>query len=167
MLRSFWCLPYPSFNQPQIASAIARCCTCSESAAKSLLKVEGAHSQRGPPQPIWRKSITHRNLHCPTAQPVHGRDEPEVCNAKAAILGSSNAPASPGGHEPGPATAADISAPHPPTPRRSTHPRPRSRRVDLIFAGLRPRGQFGQQLGLVDLSPGASHDRHPVPSLFA
>jgi hypothetical protein len=37
-------------------------------------------------------------------------------------------------------------------------------RLDLICAGLRPPGQFGQQLRLVDVSPGASHDRHPVPS---
>jgi hypothetical protein len=46
----------------------------------------------GPPQPTRRKSITHRNLHCPTAQPVHVRDESEVCNAKTAILRSSERP---------------------------------------------------------------------------
>jgi hypothetical protein len=48
-----------------------------------------------PPRPTWRKLITHpRNLDCPTAQPVHGRGESEVCNAKTAILGSSERPAS-------------------------------------------------------------------------
>jgi hypothetical protein len=46
----------------------------------------------GPPQPTRRKSITHRNLHCPTAQPVYGRGESEVCNAKTAILGSPERP---------------------------------------------------------------------------
>src|ERR1700730_5173449 len=44
----------------------------------------------GPPQPTWRKPVTHRNLLCPTAQPVH--DESEVCNAKTAILRSSERP---------------------------------------------------------------------------
>jgi hypothetical protein len=40
-------------------------------------------------QPTWRKSITHRNLSCRPASPFTARHESEVCNAKEAILGSS------------------------------------------------------------------------------
>jgi hypothetical protein len=36
-------------------------------------------------------------------------------------------------------------------------------RLYFLFTGLRPRGQLCQEFRVVDLSPGASHDRHPVP----
>jgi len=35
--------------------------------------------------------------------------------------------------------------------------------LDLGLAGLRPRRQIRAQLGLINVSPGLSHDRHFVP----
>src|SRR5216683_1348803 len=48
--------------QSRIASAIARGCSCSESTAKSRLRVEALTSPARRPQRLWQKPITHPYL---------------------------------------------------------------------------------------------------------
>src|SRR5216683_6755226 len=54
--------PLAVASQSRIASAIARGFSCSESAAKSRLRVETLSSPARRPQRLWQKPITHPYL---------------------------------------------------------------------------------------------------------
>src|SRR6266851_5616251 len=56
--------------QSRIASAIARGCSCSESTAKSRLRVETLSSPARRPQRLWQKPITHIRTSWSNRRPV-------------------------------------------------------------------------------------------------